>query len=217
MPGKHHPESFTSRHRYPLVVAVVLLALAVAGVLAAVQNRRDPAAPLLVTPALTALPSPAATPSPVAASGSPSPSPSVSTTASRSAARSPSAGRPPSRRPSPSPSATKGAFTARYTVMRDRRSTFQAAISVTNEGRAARSWQVVVTHDPDDEVRLQGSVGARVSTSGDTITFSGGPLDPGDSVTFGYQASKDSDDDVRPTSCRVDGVECRVTLRRSGR
>ena len=101
--------------------------------------------------------------------------------------------------------------------MGSRRSSFQAAIAVTNEGGAARSWQVVVTHDPDDDVRLEGSIGARVSTSGDTITFSGGPLDPGDTVTFGYQASTDSRDDVRPTSCRVDGVECRVTTRRSGR
>ncbi len=211
MPGKHHPESFASRHRYPLVLAVVLLGIAVAGTLAAVRNDRDPATPLLVMPALPAL---SATPSPVAAPASPTPSPSVSATPSRSPSRAPTAARSPSRRPSPSPSATKSPFTARYIVMNSRRSSFRAAISVTNAGRAARTWQVVVTHDPDDGVRLEGSIGARVTTSGDTITFSGGPLQPGDSVTFGYQASKRTDDAVRPTSCRVDGVECRVTAGR---
>ena len=101
--------------------------------------------------------------------------------------------------------------------MNNRRSSFQAAISVTNAGRTARSWEVVVTHDPDDGVRLEGSVGARVTTSGNTITFRGDDLDPGDSVTFSYQASKRTNGDVKPTSCRVDGVECRVTAGRWGR
>ena len=214
MPGKHHEQSFASRYRYPLVIAVVLSCIAVAGVLAAVQNRRDPATPLLVTPTLPAV---TASPSPVAASASPSPAPSASASPSRSASRSPAAGRTPSRRPSPSPSATTGSFTARYTVMNSRRRSFQAAISVTNQGRTARSWKLVVTHDPDDGVRMDGSVGARVTTSGDTITFSGDALDPGDSVTFGYQATKRTRDEVQPTSCRVDGVECRVTAGRWGR
>jgi cellulose binding protein with CBM2 domain len=212
MPGKHHGESFASRHRYPIIVGVVLACLAVTGVLAAVHNRREPATALLVTPA-SAVPSPTApvSPSPVAATASPSAS------ASPSPSRAPAARRSPSKSPRPSPSVTRGQFTARYVVMNSRRSSFQAAITVTNEGRAARSWQVVVTHDPDAGVRVEGSLGVRVSTSGNTITFSGGPLDGGDSVTFGYQASKDTRDDVQPTSCRVDGVECRVTVRRSRR
>ena len=125
MPGKHHPESFASRHRYPLVLAVVLLCIAVAGTLAAVQNRREPATPLMVMPALPAL---SATPSPVAAPASPSPSVAVSASPSRSASRAPAAGRSPSRRPSPSPTATKSPFTARYAIMNSRRSSFEAAI-----------------------------------------------------------------------------------------
>jgi hypothetical protein len=212
MPGKHHGESFASRHRYPIIVGVVLACLAVTGVLAAVHNRRDdPATALLITPAITALPSPtvSVSSSPVAATASPS--------ASASPSRPPAARRSPSKSPGPSPSATRGPFTASYVVMNSRRSSFQAAITVTNEGRAARNWQVVVSHDPDAGVRVEGSLGARVSTSGNTITLSGGPLDGGDSVTFGYQASKDTREDVQPTSCRVDGVECRVTVRRSRR
>ncbi len=213
MPGKHHPESFASRHRYPLIVGLVLVCLTVAGVLAAVQDRRDPATALLITPALPPPASPSVSPSPVAAPASPP----ASASPSRSASRPPSARRSPSRPSKPSPSATRGSFTASYVVMNTRRSSFQAAITVTNEGRAARSWRVVVTHDPDAGVRVEGSVGASITTSGDTITLSGGPLDPGDSVTFGYQASAESRDVVQPTSCRVDGVECRVTVGRSRR
>ncbi len=168
MPGKHHGKSFASRHRQPLVIAVVLLCLTVAGVLVAAQNRREPAAPLLITPALPPLTSPSAVPVPVL--DSPSPSPSASS-GSASAARS------PSRPARPSPSATGGSFTASYTVTNDRKS-FQAAISVTNGGRTARSWRVVVAHDPDDGVRLKGTAGARVTTAGETITFSGDGLDP---------------------------------------
>ncbi len=210
MPGKHHGESFASRHRYPLVLAVVLLCIAVAGVATAVHNRREPGTPLIISPALPPLSSSSASAVPVADP----PSPSVSPSLSPSASRSPSPARSPSRPAGPSPSATAGSFTARYTVTKQHKSSFQAAISVTNQGRAAASWTLVVTHDPDDGVRLKGSVGGRVTGSGDTITFRGGALSPGDSVAFGYQASKKTRDDVRPTSCRVDGVECRVTVER---
>ena len=207
MPGKHHGESFASRHRYSLVVAVVLLCIAVTGAVAALHNRRDPGTPLIISPALPPLSSVSAAPIVL---GSPSASPSPSPSASRS----PSAARSPSRTASPSPSAARSSFTAGYTVTKQHKSSFQAAISVTNRGRAAGSWTLVVSHDPDDGVRLKGSVGARVAGSGDTITFRGDALRPGDSVTFGYQASKSTRDDVRPTSCRVDGVECRVTVER---
>jgi hypothetical protein len=212
MPGKHHGESFTSRHRYPLVLAVVLLGITVAGFLAAVRDPQT-ATPLLITPALPPPLSPSAPAAPLATTAPP-PSPSPSASSSRPASRAGSAARSPSRRPGPSPSATGGSFTADYTVMGGPRTSLRAAISVTNEGRAARSWRVVVTHDPDDEVRLDGTIGARATTAGDTITFQGDALGPGDSVTFGYQASTRARDVARPTSCRVDGVECRVTLER---
>ena len=146
MPGKHHEASFASRHRYPLVLAVVLLCLAAAGVVAAVHNRRDDGTPMRVMPSVTTVP---------AASAAQLPSPSAPASATPS--RLPSARRPSSRPPSRSPSATpRSSFTARYVVMRSRRSWFQAAISVTNGGRAARSWLLVVTHDPAAEVRLRG-------------------------------------------------------------
>ena len=205
MPGKHHESSFASRHRYPLVIAVVLLCIAVAGVFAAVSNRRDPDPPLLITPALTALPSASVWPTPVAASASASAAPSHRPTSARPARSS-----PPAARRTPSPAAAD--FTARYVIVGGRQSSFQAGIVITNNGRTARTWRLTVTHDPG--VRLQGSVGATATASGSTITFSGGPLGPGDSVTAGYQASKDSGDEARPTSCRIEGTACSVSVRR---
>jgi hypothetical protein len=205
MPGKHHRSSFVllAQHRYPLIVAVILLCIAVAGVFAAISNRRSPDPPLLIVPALTALPSPTLIPPAVSVSpSSPSPSPSRAPS-SRSA-------RPPrSVRPSPSAS-----FTAQYVIVNGRRSTFQVGIFIKNTGSTARTWKVVVTHDPSDGVRLLGSTGAKVSTSGDTITLTGGPLEPGRTVTAGFQATRSTNEDVRPTSCKIEGRDCTVTTRR---
>jgi cytoskeletal protein RodZ len=199
MPGKHHQTSFAwmSRHRYPLIVGVVLLCIAVAGVLAAVSNRRQPEPPLLIVPAQTVLPSPVLIPPSVV----PSPSPSRSASPSRTASS-----RRPSARPSP-----RASFTAQYVIVNGRRSTFQVSVTVKNTGSAARGWKLVVTHDPADGVRAFGS---GVTTSGDTITLSGDPLQPGKSVTVGFWAAHRSSDDVRPTSCKIDGRACTVTTRR---
>jgi hypothetical protein len=199
MPGKHHLSSFAliSRHRYPLVVTVVLLCIAVAGVLAAISNRRTPAPPLLIVPAQTVLPSPTLIPPSVVPSPSPSPSPS----------RSPS--RSSSKRPAPRVSAA--AFTAQYVIVYGRRSTFRVGVTIKNTGSAARGWKLVVTHNPSDGVR---AVGGGVSSSGDTITLSGGPLQPGKTVTVGFVATHRSREAVRPASCKIDGRACTVTTRR---
>jgi hypothetical protein len=204
MPGKHHrsPFALLSQHRYPIVVGVVLLCIAIAGVLAAISNRR-PDPPLLIVPALTALPSPTLIAPTVSVAPAPSPSSARPSPPRRSPSRSPSV------RPSP-----RASFTAQYTIVNGRRSTFRVGIVVTNTGSTARDWQVVVTHDPSDGVRLQGSVGAKVTTSGDTITLSGGPLEPGKSVTVGFLATRSGDDAVRPASCKIDGRDCTVTTRR---
>ena len=95
-------------------------------------------------------------------------------------------------------------------IVSGRRSTFQVGIVIKNTGSAAGKWQVVVTYDPADGVRAFGEV----KTSGDTITLSGGPLQPGKTVTVGFWATHRSREAVRPTSCKIDGRACTVTTRR---
>jgi hypothetical protein len=207
MPGKHHQSSFVARHRYPLIVGAVLVCIAVAGTLAAVSNRRDPEPPLLVTPVRSA--------SSPTVSATPSGTPSPSAEPSRSPSARPSSARSPSARPSPSRTSAAGSFAARYVAMTSRRrSTFQAGIFITNEGRTARTWQLVIAHDPDDGVRVQGGAGARMTVSGNTVTFDGGPLDPGDTVTVGYRATTTTEGSVRPASCRIEGRSCEISERR---
>jgi hypothetical protein len=198
MPGKHHRSSFAliSRHRYPIVVGVVLLCIAVAGVLAAVSNRRPSGSPQLIVPVVTTLPSPILIPPSVVPAPSPSPSPSR---------------RPSSRPARPSPSALRPTFTAQYVAVDGRRSSFRVGVTIKNTGSAAGSWKVVVAYDPADGVRVFGS---DVSTSGDTVTLSGGPLKPGKTVTVGYAAVHRSREAVRPTSCEIGGRACTVTTRR---
>jgi hypothetical protein len=205
MPGKHHRSSFAliSRHRYPIVVGVVLLVIAVSGVLAAISNRRAPDPPLLIVPVVTALPSPNLIPPAVSPTPTPSPSASPSRTA---ASRRPAPSRSPSARPSP-----RASFTAEYVIVNGRRSSFRVGVVIKNTGSAARAWKLVVTHDPADGVRVFGS---DVTVSGDTLTMSGGPLQPGKTVTVGFAATHRSRDAVRPTSCEIDGRACTVTTRR---
>jgi hypothetical protein len=212
------------RHRLLIGAASVLVVFLVVALVALL--RRDsgqqplvgPAAPMFpnfVAPEpdpVPVLPAPAAVSTSAAPSGSASVSVSVSSgsrssagSGSRSAASRTSASS--AKRPSPPP-----AFSANDVITNSRRSTFQAGVFLTNNSSTARTWQVSVTHDPAARVRVQGAFGARVSSNGDTTVFSGGPLGAGDSVMFGFQADKSVSGVVRPTSCRVDGRNCVVTV-----
>jgi hypothetical protein len=95
----------------------------------------------------------------------------------------------------------------------ERRGSFQAGIVLENSGSAARTWQVRVTYAAADRVRVERTFGARASTSGSTVVFSGGPLEPGRSTMVGFQASTTSDGEIRPTSCQVDGRACTISFR----
>lgn len=191
MPGRHQQSSFVARNRPALIVGVVLLC--VAGALTVIANRRGPGSSLPVTPAPGG-----SSPPPLSASPSRSPSASPSPT-----------------RPAPPRASNPAAFAASYVAVRVRRSTaFQAGIVVTNEGRTPRTWRLVIRHHPGDGVRVQGSSGARMTLSGSTITFEGGPLWAGKSITVGYQATATTRGSVRPASCRVEGTSCEVSERR---
>jgi hypothetical protein len=62
-----------------------------------------------------------------------------------------------------------------------------------------------------DNVRLLGTWNARGSQSGSNMTFTGGSLAPGASVTFGYQVSKTGRGNARPSGCSVVGGKCVVS------
>ena len=196
MPGKHHQStSFLARHRYPLVVGAVLLGIAVTGTLAAIDNRREPSSPRLVAPSLSLVDSPPASTSASAsvvpsASAPPSPSPSRSVR--------------PSRRPSPTPSRTTApaaSFSARYFATGVRGDAFQAGVLIINEGRSTREWHLVITYDPSDDVRVEG-----------TLTFEGS-LGAGERTTVRYRGTTSADRTPRPASCRINGRDCVIVER----
>ncbi|MFI5890847.1 cellulose binding domain-containing protein [Actinoplanes sp. NPDC051513] len=80
-----------------------------------------------------------------------------------------------------------------------------------NTGRAVASWSVTVRHSDQDNLRLLGTWNARGSQSGDNLTFTGGPLAPGASASFGYQVSKSGRGNARPSGCSVVGGTCGVS------
>jgi hypothetical protein len=202
--------SVSPRQRLLIGVVLVLGLFAVVGVWA--LTRPDPEPPLAApgppifpnfSAPVTVLPDPASASAPAG----PTPGQSSSRQARPTPPR-PAPAPPPARR-SPPPAR---AFTARYVITNSSSTRFQAGILLTNDSQTARNWQVRVSHDPTAGVRLQAGFGARISTSGDTLVFSGGPLDAGSSVTFGFQATKSATGVVRPTACLVDGRDCIVTV-----
>ncbi|GIF19158.1 hypothetical protein Ate02nite_18880 [Paractinoplanes tereljensis] len=86
-----------------------------------------------------------------------------------------------------------------------------ASVRVKNVGGTAESWSVTVSHSGQDNLRLAGTWNARGSQSGDNLTFTGGPLAPGASISFGYQVSKSGRGNARPSGCSVVGGKCGVS------
>jgi hypothetical protein len=68
---------------------------------------------------------------------------------------------------------------------------------------------VTVTYDSRAGVRVTNVWNAQLSRQGDTNVFTGGPLAPGASVTFGFEATKQVRGRVEPSACAVDGTPCR--------
>lgn len=106
------------------------------------------------------------------------------------------------------PSTPTGAPTARYAVASSWDTGFIGGVLLTNPTGTARSWRVVVTHDPDVAVRVTTAWNATLQRSGATTVFTGGPLAPGASQTFGFEATKRVTGPVRPVSCTVNGAAC---------
>jgi hypothetical protein len=82
---------------------------------------------------------------------------------------------------------------------------------ITNTGIKAASWSVSVSHGSASGLRLYGTWNAQGSQHGDTFTFTGGSLAPGQSASFGYQAGARTRDRLRPSGCSVGSGSCRVS------
>ncbi|MDI6105334.1 cellulose binding domain-containing protein [Actinoplanes sp. NEAU-A12] len=157
-------------------------------------------APSTESASLTASPS-----APVSASASPTPSRSASAkpAPSKSASRTPSAA--PSRT---SPSPTAGPLAVTYSNSASWRDGFIAAVKVVNNGSAASEWSVTLTYPSSADFEVRATWNAAVSASGDSVTLSGKSLDPGSSITAGFQVTKAGGDVVKPVTCSIGGGSC---------
>jgi cellulase/cellobiase CelA1 len=88
---------------------------------------------------------------------------------------------------------------------------YVAMVQVVNKGTKAASWSVSVSHSGPTGLRLGGTWNAQGHQSGTTFIFTGGPLAPGKSASFGYQAGQQGAGRARPTGCSVGGGSCRVS------
>ncbi|MET8148393.1 cellulose binding domain-containing protein [Actinoplanes sp. NPDC049668] len=149
----------------------------------------------------------------VAQSASPTPSKSSAaptTTAPRTATPKPNTPKPTEKattKPAPPPPAS---FTARYSVGASWDRGFVAMVRVTNTGTTARNWTVTISYESRAEVRITNAWNAQLDRQGDTSVLTGGPLAPGASFSFGFEASKQVRNRIQPTGCTVDGTPCRL-------
>jgi hypothetical protein len=199
-----------ARHRYVLVVALVLASIGVSGLV--VRLLRDPPAsrPLMVTPALSPEP-PATTPTPppvaAAAPRSSLPkSPVASKSPSHSASPTPS--KTHTKKPSAKPTAPRPASSiyARYSVQRGRNDGLQGFGAVSNTGAGAGSWTMTLTFPSG--VRVTRASGASMSSSGNVAVFRGNSLDPGRTTMFGFGGAPGRGASIRPVSCTINGRSC---------
>src|SRR5690349_5448314 len=162
------------------------------------------ASPALVVPAPAPSPSPSAS---VSASASPA-SPAARATPRRTKhSPAPSKPRPkPSRSASPSPRTPRTQSAATLQIYAAWNGGYAAGVHVTNTGSTPLTWRVTVTHA--DTVRPVGVHGATATRDGTTLVFRGGPLPPGATADFGYQATARGRAEARPTGCSVVGGVC---------
>ncbi|MCU7725333.1 cellulose-binding domain-containing protein [Actinoplanes sp. KI2] len=223
MPAKHSARPLGPARIFLSAAAAVLVMLVVWIAVRAVgpaEAARQPSTVVLPSmPQISASPSPTSpflSPSP---SSSPSPSmssasPSASASPSRSSARptatshSPTPSKPAPAKTTPPPSAD---FAVTVTVTASWDQGYVAQVRVRNNGDAAGSWSVTVSHADLNNLHLVSTWNATGKQSGDNVVFTGGPLAPGASAGFGYQVSKTGRGNARPSGCAVVGGSCRVS------
>jgi cytoskeletal protein RodZ len=226
LPAKHSARPLGPARIVLSAAAAVLVMLVVWVAVRAVgpaEASRQPSVVLPSMPQVPLAPTSSATPAP-APSASPSASPSRSRSRSASPSPSRTSARPSSHTPVPEKTTTKppraaptttpppsDVFSAALSVPASWEQGYVGAVRVRNVGSGSRSWSVTVSHSGQDNLRLTGSWNARGSQSGDNLTFTGGPLAPGATITFGYQVSKSGRGNARPSGCSVVGGKCGVS------
>ena len=234
MRGKHSPASGSLLTRVLpgddprlrrgwAMVGTVLVIAAVAWSMVWVQatTGRDPAARARqpVSPAAVVTVEPVVPLGPPVLSSPSSSRPSSSSSRSASPSRSSSPSRPPSTtRPPTVPARTKaakpaktGSLTAGYVVGANWDTGFIASITVVNN-TGHDVWPTIHVHNrPEDGVRVNQVWTGSVSRYGDTVVFSNAKLATGDTLTIGFDATKNAGPRALPASCTIDGGTCRVS------
>jgi len=142
-------------------------------------------------------------PAPSASSSAP---PSVPPSPVRTIARPRTAAPPRVTTPPPRPAPVT--VTANYSVRTDWGEGFVADIIVRNAGAAPATWIVQLTFTYDVTISSTNTWNASVQRLGATYHFGATwALDPGESVQFGFVASKSRTSSV-PSRCLVDGHAC---------
>lgn len=197
-----------ARHRYVLVVALVLASIGVTGLVVRLNRDPAPGKPLMVSPALPSDPAPSATPPPVVVGAAPPSTLRKSPVASRS--KSPSPSRSPSKSPSARPTRTTppaaSSIYARYSVQRGRGDGVRGFGAVQNTGNGAGSWTMTLTFESG--VDITGASGATLSSGGNVAVFRGGSLGPDRTTMFSFRGDVGRGASIRPLSCTINGKSC---------
>ncbi|WP_306206156.1 cellulose binding domain-containing protein [Actinoplanes sp. RD1] len=216
MPGKQQPVLRLPRYSLIILAASLLIAMVAWVAIRSAGPTKD-SSPKLVVPTT------AASVVPAAVIETPTPPPSsrpakVSLAATSEISKRPSASASPSPTPdrssaSPTPSPTPSSaapvvLTATYKTGASWGEGFIGWLTVRNKGDKSVPWSVTVTFPSRADVRLGPVWNAQATTSGDTVTFTGGPLEPGRSVDAGFSAGKSSEGKVTPVSCSIAGRPC---------
>ena len=102
--------------------------------------------------------------------------------------------------PPESTPATEARVTAGYRLVSTWSGGFVSNVKITNPAGTPSTWTVSLKFADSAGVDVVQYWNARIDQDGDTKVFSGGPLAPGASVTFGFNASKDTTSKVNPTA-----------------
>lgn len=141
------------------------------------------------------------------------PTPSPSRTSRRPSSPTPSRTTPSTHTPSKSAKPTTAppvTLAATVSLSASWDGGYVANVRLTNSGAKSVNWTVTVTHSGQTRLRLTETWNATGSQRGSSFVFTGGPLAPGATATFGFQSAGQSQGAARPAGCSVVGGTCTV-------